>query len=101
VHKLGRDDEACAVVAIAHDASAHRIGSFARPPVEHSQHCYTCHWLRSLGSLVPTDERIVADSGAAASLARRVVPSRDRLDFGGFSPGAPPGVTTLDPPFGS
>jgi hypothetical protein len=46
-HAYGDHDEDGAIVLVAHDASAHRVGAggpaFDGPPL----HCLVCHWARS------------------------------------------------------
>ena len=41
-------DDACQVVLLAHDESAHRIGATRDATPSDSQHCVVCHWLQSV-----------------------------------------------------
>lgn len=41
-------DDACQVVLLAHDESAHRIGASRDSAPSDSQHCAVCHWLQSV-----------------------------------------------------
>jgi hypothetical protein len=41
-------DDACQVVLLAHDESAHRIGGLREAAPPDSQHCAVCHWLQSV-----------------------------------------------------
>ena len=46
IHEGG--DDACQVVLLAHDESAHRIGASRDLAPPDSQHCAVCHWLQSV-----------------------------------------------------
>jgi hypothetical protein len=41
-------DDACQVVLLAHDESAHRIGAARQSAPADSQHCAVCHWLQTV-----------------------------------------------------
>lgn len=41
-------DDACQVVLLAHDESAHRVGASRDNAPSDSQHCAVCHWLQSV-----------------------------------------------------
>lgn len=47
-HADGPDDAACSPIAVAHNASAHRIGADSAPGPTEADHCFLCHSLRSL-----------------------------------------------------
>jgi hypothetical protein len=72
----GDDDAACEVPVLLHDHDAHdaRIGADKQttPP----DHCYVCHWLRSIRSISLTvQQQIVEDHHAAASAPLALAPS--------------------------
>jgi hypothetical protein len=41
-------DDACQVVLLAHDESAHRVGGPRGNAPSDSEHCVVCHWLQSV-----------------------------------------------------
>ena len=41
-------DADCTLIAVAHDAAAHRIGAASTHDTAPPVHCLACHWLRSL-----------------------------------------------------
>lgn len=44
-------DDACEVQFVMHDESAHRIGA-ARTTPSNSPHCFVCHWLQSVQTII-------------------------------------------------
>lgn len=47
-HAEDGHDADCTLVAVAHDASAHRVGAASTHDVAPPVHCLACHWLRAL-----------------------------------------------------
>jgi hypothetical protein len=46
-------DDACQPRLVAHDESAHRLGA-PRTAAPESPHCFVCHWLHSVQTVVTT-----------------------------------------------
>jgi hypothetical protein len=57
-HSGQDDDLACRIYAVSHDPSAHRVEAPTRQSGPDHEHCYTCHWLRSLHTTLSPGPRI-------------------------------------------
>jgi hypothetical protein len=51
----------CDLPPAPHDASAHRWASQKLLVHPETNHCYLCHWLRSIGSAPDLTSRLIAD----------------------------------------
>lgn len=60
----GEDDAACAIRVVAHDAADHAFT--AAVPGDAADHCFICHWARSLRLSPAAATRTVAMSAVAA-----------------------------------
>src|SRR5262245_5598554 len=48
----GGDDRDCETVLVLHDHTAHRLGAAQADPTAPASHCYICHSLRVLGTML-------------------------------------------------
>jgi hypothetical protein len=55
------------LVAVAHDAHAHRIGATTQSAAHVHEHCYICHWVRSFRP-AKQSHRVGADRLSAGRL---------------------------------
>jgi hypothetical protein len=55
-----RAADLCDLPPAPHDASAHRWAAQKLLANEHGEHCYLCHWLRSIGSTPELAGRLIA-----------------------------------------
>lgn len=86
LHYAAERDVACSPVLVAHDASAHSIGTGANPDTAAPEHCFLCHSLRTFHPAfdsfdqphhAPRAERLqVARVDSARLLAWTLVPGR-------------------------
>jgi len=57
--------DVCDFPPATHDANAHAWTAAGDGPSAEGEHCYLCHWLRSLRSGPALTGRVVADGGAS------------------------------------
>jgi hypothetical protein len=81
-------DDPCEVQLVAHDESAHRIGA-ARPVAPDAPHCFVCHWLQSVQTIVAATG-FVAPSAGCHQLAVSDLPVARVADIGLIAARAPP-----------
>ena len=55
------------LIAVAHDAHAHRIGAATQSAAHAHEHCYVCHWVRSFRP-AEQSHRVGADRLSAGRL---------------------------------
>ena len=68
-HAMGPDHDAdCAIVIVAHDASAHQIHTNGPDDGEHPVHCLACHWARAFRPRTETVFLPVPASGTGVPL---------------------------------
>jgi hypothetical protein len=66
-------DDACQLVLLAHDESAHRIGAARDAAPSDAQHCAICHWFQSVQA-PPTASCMAAPAADSHHLAVSALP---------------------------
>jgi hypothetical protein len=84
----GPEADGCCGVAVPHDPEAHRIGGAVATPLEHD-HCFLCHWLRSLQVVLTAGDRLDPAALHAGEVARLAAPPQ-ALSETGSTPGRSP-----------
>jgi hypothetical protein len=88
VHDDG-DDAICQPQLVLHDHSAHRIGGARTTTVPQPQHCFVCHWLQSLQTVLAHTSQAIPSSDVH-HLALSAAPAGDRRAASDLPARAPP-----------